>query len=145
MIFTSVSNAAFRAMGSFLSIEIDTGDSIRQRCVDHLPDLDGKGLSDRNADRTLDMHSICLTGTCARIGTTIFKGARNCLTPTVRCTPLSRQKIDFLKVLSLPRVFVFTSGNEKTSRACGKCGKVSLLFARLFQVSVGIRAFCGFP
>jgi hypothetical protein len=31
----------------------------------------------------------------------------------LRCTPLSRQKTDFLKVLSLPRVFVFTSENEK--------------------------------
>jgi hypothetical protein len=31
----------------------------------------------------------------------------------LRCTPLSRQKLDLLKVLSLPGVFIFTSENEK--------------------------------
>ncbi|MBZ5496537.1 MAG: hypothetical protein LAP85_09040, partial [Acidobacteriia bacterium] len=41
----------------------------------------------------------------------------------VRCTPLSRQKLGLLKVLSLPGVFVFTSENKKPVGPVGNVGK----------------------
>ena len=56
-------------------------------------------------------------------------------TGCLRCTPLSRQKTDFLKVLSLPRVFVFTSENEKPVGPVGNVGK-SRCFLRDFSKSL---------
>jgi len=53
----------------------------------------------------------------------------------LRCTPLSRQKLDLLKVLSLPCVFVFTSENEKPVGPVRNVGK-SRCFLRDFPKSL---------
>ena len=53
----------------------------------------------------------------------------------IRCTPLSRQKIDLLKVLSLPGVFVLTSEKERPVGPVGNVGK-SRCFLRDFSKSL---------
>ena len=59
----------------------------------------------------------------------------------LRCTPLSRQKLDLLKVLSLPGVFVFTSENEKPVGPVGDdmCSRMLCAVERWRPLTIGPR------